>query len=518
MAINIGIVIVYALLLGGIYYETLTYMVARWDGDYSYCYLVPPIVLYLLWENRKEVMRKPAAVGPWGLIPFFLGVAFFWFGEFGGEYLSLFLSFWLVLVGLLWVHLGREKIKAVWFPLVLIPTMFPPPSFLHNKLTVYLQLAASKLGVDMIHLAGITAYRDGNIIDLGFTRLQVVEACSGLRYLFPLIILGLLLAYFFKAKLWKRSLLVVSAIPLAIFTNSMRIALTGIISELWSTEAAEGFFHGFSGWFIFMFSLAVLLLEMWVLGKMPDGRDEQAGKDEVSPKKTTVSSSPAGRNTGKVWGFGALITILILTGTLVFARMHEYREQVPALQSMRYFPMEIDGWKGTRQPLESDVLKELDLTDYVWADYRNDKSRDVNFYMAYYASQRKGESIHSPETCLPGGGWLFKQAGTVKLTPPRPDMAPLVVNRAVMQKLDYRQVVYYWFPQRGRNLTNAYQLKFFTFWDALTINRTDGALVRLITPVYSDESAKDSEERLLRFTWEVQPLLGEYIPGRAIDK
>jgi len=137
--------------------------------------------------------------------------------------------------------------------------------------------------------------------------------------------------------------------------------------------------------------------------------------------------------------------------------------------------------------------------------------------VAYYESQRKGESIHSPETCLPGSGWLFDEAGSVTLDPPGPAGPagrPLTVNRAFMQKLDRKQLSYYWFPQRGRNLTNAYQLKWYVFWDALTMQRTDGALVRLITPVYPAESVETADERLSRFTWLVAPLLETYLPGR----
>ena len=104
----------------------------------------------------------------------------------------------------------------------------------------------------MLQTYGMSAYREGNIIDLGFTQLQVVDACSGLRYLFPLLILGVLLAYFYRVALWKKLIIILSTIPLTIFTNSLRIALTGIIYEIWGAKEAEGFFHGFSGWFIFM--------------------------------------------------------------------------------------------------------------------------------------------------------------------------------------------------------------------------------------------------------------------------
>ena len=261
--IGLAKIAMYGLLLIGVYYSSLVVMVSWWKrDDYSYCYLIPFIVLYLIWEKRIKLVNF-SSVSSWkGLIPFILGIVFFWLGELGGEYFTLYISFWLVMVGLCWMHLGWKKLKTIGFALIFILTMFPLPNFLFNKISVYLKLISSQLGVAMMQIYGMSAYREGNIIDLGFTQLQVVDACSGLRYIFPLIVLGILLAYFFRAAFWKRAIVVISTIPLSIITNSLRIALTGILYEVWGAKVAEGFFHGFSGWFIFMFSLAVLLLEM----------------------------------------------------------------------------------------------------------------------------------------------------------------------------------------------------------------------------------------------------------------
>jgi EpsI family protein len=137
----------------------------------------------------------------------------------------------------------------------------------------------------------------------------------------------------------------------------------------------------------------------------------------------------------------------------------------------------------------------------------------VNFYTAYYETQRKGESIHSPATCLPGSGWEFNQSGTARIRMPGHGDGLMPVNRAYLEKSGYRQLSYYWFPQRGRILTNAYQLKLYTFWDALTRQRTDGALVRLITPVYENEKPEDAEKRLQSFMRDIVPVLNEFLPN-----
>jgi len=147
------------------------------------------------------------------------------------------------------------------------------------------------------------------------------------------------------------------------------------------------------------------------------------------------------------------------------------------------FPMAVGQWNGTPGRLESFYLDVLKVSDYLIADFVGPDKRLVNFYAAYYVSQRKGESAHSPRSCIPGGGWEIASLTERDIQAAPGGGRPLRVNRALIQKGEEKQLVYYWFQQRGRMLTNEYMVKWYLFWDALTRNRTDGALVRLITPV-----------------------------------
>jgi len=537
-------IFIYGLLFIGIYYSTFSWLISHdWArDDYSYCYLIPLVVLYLVWEKRERLVEYPSLASWLGLILFLPGIILFWLGELGGEFFSIYVSFWFIVVGLSWLHLGWKKLKIIAFPLFIMLTMFPLPSFLYNKLTLNLKLISSQLGVAMMQIYGMSAYRDGNVIDIGFTQLQVVDACSGLRFLIPLLVLSILLAYFFRAALWKRAILVISSVPLSIITNSLRIAITGILYEVAGAKVAEGFFHGFSGWFIFMFSLGVLLLEMWVLQRIPptgssdsneqtsdtdqnlqsdqtsngDSASEAAlteslGSDtnEVNPRRTVSRSLRAFLKPPQF-----MVAFIILGSTLVLSQGVEFREKIPITKSFDFFPLEIGEWTGSRENMEQKFLDTLDLSDYVMINYQNKLGRSINFYTAYYESQRKGKSIHSPASCLPGGGWRFKQAGSTTLSTPGYRDGTIRVNRALMQKGDSRQLAYYWFFQRDRVLTNLYQLKIFAFWDALTKQRTDGALVRLITPVDEFEKIEEAEKRLQAFTGQILPILLEYLPGR----
>ena len=161
--------------------------------------------------------------------------------------------------------------------------------------------------------------------------------------------------------------------------------------------------------------------------------------------------------------------------------------------------------------LDQQFIDTLKFSDYIRVNYYDRKGKAVNFYVAYYEDQRKGESIHSPESCLPGSGWDFRKAGTILVSAVAGQPA-MKVNQAFMEKEGHKEVVYYYFPMRGKVLTELYQIKLHNFWDALTRRRTDGALVMAITPIYPAETQKDADQRLQRFATDIKPVLSEFLP------
>lgn len=505
-------------LLGVMYSTSAEWLVVKdWNRqDYTYGWLIPVIVLYLIWEARNDFQRAPSVPSWWGGLLLLVGLAFYWLGELAGEFFTQYFSFSIIIIALCWMLFGWQKIKTILFALLFTLAMYPPPYFLHNKITLQLKVISSELGVKLLHLYGMSVYREGNIIDLGFTQLQVVDACSGLRYLLPLVILSLILAYFFKAALWKKAVLVFSIVPLTIIMNSVRIALTGILYEIWGPVVADDFFHGFSGWFIFMFSLGLLLVEMWVLSWFVSFRSIWHFPGDSVPEENDANvqsnGGPAVQSRSTLFSSQYIAALALLMVNVIVLHFVDFRDKAPIAPSFRSFPQEIGGWQGETFSLEPGIIETLDLTDYVLINFHNQgDKRNINFYSAYYRSQLKGESIHSPATCLPGSGWTFESSGTIRF-PLQTNDKPVAVNRAFMKKGESTQLSYYWFPQRGRILTNAYQLKLYNFWDALIRQRTDGGLVRLITPVYPDETVESADYRLRQFTDQLMPLLDDYFP------
>ena len=508
----------YGVLLACVYYSTFHWLVTMdWPReDYSSSALVPLIVLYLLWGKRRELANQPSVPSWRGFALLVPGIAFFWLGELSGEYFSLYLSFWLTLVGLCWLHLGWRKLNILAFPLAFLLAAFPLPNFINNKMSLQLKLLSSRLGVRMLQVYGLSAYREGNIIDLGFTRLQVVDACSGIRYLVPLVVMGVLMAYFFRAALWKKVAIVASTLPLSIVTNALRIASVGILYQYWGQRAAEGFMHDFSGWFIFMATLGLLAAEMWAIRKF---LPERAGTSAIASRPVVPERETGGRSAGaSPWGWSGLpqsvAAILLLGATFALAQGVNFREKVPAKKPFDRIPLSVGGWRGVRNPLGQEFIDALKFSDYTMVDFQDGQGRSVNFYTAYYASQSKGRSVHTPETCLPGGGWVFEESGLATIPLGGTAGGSLRVSRAILYKDGTKELTYYWFPQRGRVLTSMYQLKMYALWDALTRQRTDGALVRLITQIYPAEKPEDAEARLQAFTREIMPVLSQFLPGR----
>ena len=189
------------------------------------------------------------------------------------------------------------------------------------------------------------------------------------------------------------------------------------------------------------------------------------------------------------------------------------REEIaPARQTFLNFPMQVRQWQGNSFPLEKEYIDVLRFDDYLLADYRVADRVPVNFYVAYYQSQRKGQSAHSPRTCIPGGGWEITSLRTMDVPANDASTMSVQVNRLVIQKADVKQIVYYWFKQRDRVLANEYLVKFFLVWDALGKQRTDGALIRLTASVQPGHDEEEADRVLAEFTQSVNPLMSRFVP------
>ncbi len=253
----------------GIFGPILYYMVLHWSAvdDYSHGFLVGPLALYFAWGRRRQLRRANIRPSWWGLIPLALGSLTLMIGRLGVELTAMRVSFVLTLIGLQLLLLGREVFRILMFPMLFLFFMVPLPQSFVNVVAFPLQLIAADFAVETLHLLHIPALREGNIIHLADTQLFVAEACAGLRSLMALGTLAVVFAYFFRKNPIERVIIVASTIPIAIFVNAFRVALTGFLAHRMGSAAAQGLIHQTEGFFTFGLAFGLLLVEAWLLSK-----------------------------------------------------------------------------------------------------------------------------------------------------------------------------------------------------------------------------------------------------------
>ena len=252
-------------LIAGLYSFILPDLAWEWwtvDAS-SYGMLIPPIVLYLVWIRRQDILAIPAQSDNRGLALVAAACVIFLIGQLAAEFFLARISFVLLLAGLTWTFWGFGRLRAMAFPFVLLLTMVPLPGLVYNLVAAPLQLLASSAATEIAQSLGVSIYRDGNIIHLATTSLGVAEACSGLNSLSSLVVGSLLLGYLEDASIPGRILLTLLSVPLAIVVNVIRVAGTAVLAD-YRPEYSMGFYHLFSGWLIFVLGFGML----WLLGKL----------------------------------------------------------------------------------------------------------------------------------------------------------------------------------------------------------------------------------------------------------
>ena len=544
------LVIIACLILS--YWSVFPKLIGHWDGgDNSYCYLIIPIFLYLCWDRRdgqkigsglkREQEERKAenkstdsadefeikdnlaesetktteqvklserygfkfgefSWNAWGIIPILLSIGLIFSGELGSIETFLYMGIWACVVSIVFLLYGR-RIYYLVFPLIILFFITPLPPFINRMVTFQLKMAASTLAVQMMRVFGVSVLQEGNIIDLGISQLQVVDACSGMRYLMPLILLALLVGHFASKGWWRKTVLLMLVVPLSVFLNAFRIWITGMLTVKGYAELAESFFHDFSGWLVFMVATGLLVMATLILRRI----------GSVATQKTIADPG------GPVFGLQRALALSAIA-CILFAASGWALKQVPSARNLperltfKNFPMQIGDWQGKRSYLTKEILDALWADDYVTATFYNPKTKNMlHLLVPFYEYQGTKHTAHAPQSCLLGGGWdlLGNKERRVKINPGR----EIKIMTMVLKKGDTKILGSYFFFMRGRVITSPWLNKFYLTWDALTKQRTDGALVRaemVLAPGQSMEEANAVLEDFITRLWEtIQP----YVPS-----
>ena len=504
-----------ALLSAGVYFQTgVTSLAEAWAlPEYSHGPLIPLLSLFLFLRHLKRVPIRTEPVTD--RLPGVVLILFAMVLGGIGRLLQIddFAAYAMILWtgGMLLISFGWAQGKQFWPPVLHLVYMLPLPGVLYYGLSTWLQWVSSNLGVWFLHQLSVPVFLDGNIIDLGVYKLQVAEACSGLRYLFPILSFSYIFAVLYRGPIWHKAVLLISAAPITVFMNSVRIAIAGAVVDRYGIEHVEGVSHFMEGWVIFVACVAILfglarvmlLLNPQRMGVIEaldldfDGLWGQAQRIRlIEPSRALIFAAV-------IMGAGALAWAVIPARPLAEV----------AREPFYAFPAQLGDWVASSpQSLDPQVAKVLAADDYHSVTLTKAGERQpVDLFMAWYKDQMTG-GTHSPTICLPSAGWEIAGLQSVP-APEGVEGAPFTLNRTVIQKGLDRMLVYYWYDQQGVRTASSYYAKLLMTLSKVESGRSDGAIVRLITPIGLGESEAVAEARLQEALKAVVGPLPRFLPG-----
>ncbi|MBR28582.1 MAG: VPLPA-CTERM-specific exosortase XrtD [Rhodobacteraceae bacterium] len=518
-----GLICLAIALIGGalFFLPGLETLAGAWQTpEYSHGPLIPLLSGFLLLRHLKTIPERPGPISDrWpGVAALILAMLVGLLGLLShiGDIVAYALILWVG--ALLLISFGWNTGKTLWPAVLHLVFMLPLPGTIYYKVSTTLQFVSSEVGVWALQALGTPVFLDGNIIDLGVYKLHVAEACSGLRYLFPIMSFSYIFAVLYRGPTWHKAVLLLSAVPLAVLMNSLRIALVGVMVNAYGIEHAEGLSHFMEGWVVFiscifiLFALAALMLRLQPAPRMTLSEALDLDLHAVWPEFLRLRHTRASP---------AMIVAAAVTLGLAVVWMAAPSRALPEIDRapLAALPRQIDGWRaGHPRELEPKVERALGADDYISLAYASPTpgAPSVELFSAWYLDQSKG-GIHSPEVCLPGGGWEMSSLKTIDIGP-KLGLAPgFDINRAVIIKNMTRMMVFYWFDQSGRHIASDFKAKAMLIWSGAVEGRTDGALVRLTTVMNANETEAQAEERLLGLLRPMMEVLPQHIDGRLKD-
>jgi exosortase D (VPLPA-CTERM-specific) len=501
-----------------IYHDYLRYMLSLWgeatdsSGDkffvqyHNFFFAVAAAILILLKTFKSELVGSGNALGvPLLLIALFLGL----FGGSSAIYYVANVGFVLALVGLFVSCWGLDWAKNNWKPLALLLLLIPLPQFILIQIYTHLAAIAVKLSVHAAQLLGLSVVLEGNMVDFGGVSLNSLKAGEPFTYLILFISSGFFLINFIRAGAVRVILTVLSGPVILIALTVLRFIGIIWIANTRGAGAAESFSAatssaGFLTVGIILQLLVFFLVRKTGIRKTEGPVPEQAEKTTCFPLRWPEMRSPR----------SALVSIaLIVCAVLLSAGCTAPADREMPRKTFAGFPRSLGARQASAAPVDPTQLNSMQLKDYLSVDFNDSKTTgNLNVWIAYYGSQKPGGSIHSPKACLAGSGWDMSDSRVVTLNGLKADNRDILINRAIMKHGGQRQLIYFWYNVAGAQITNEYLVKWHIFWNKLTKHRTDGALIRLITPINDGEPEGAADDRLKGFMRDFLPVIPPYVP------
>lgn len=488
-------------------------LIAWQTPEYSHGPLIPVLSGLMFLRELKAFPPNPGEVRDrWpGVVVVIFSLLLGLVGNFVqiGDIVAYALILWVA--GVLLTSFGWSTGKHFWPPVLHLVYMLPLPGALYYGVSTWLQMVSSELSVWILQMMRVPVFLDGNIIDLGVMKLQVAEACSGLRYLFPIMSFSYIFAVLYRGPVWHKAVLLISAAPITVVMNSVRIAVASVIANTWGVETVEGFTHFFEGWVIFMLCIVFLFGLAWFMMQLHPDKPTLA---EALDLDTTGLGAQALRIRLIRPSAALIVGAVLAAGAGVALKVMPQRELAQVERDpFALFPRELGAWQSTPpQFLDAETEMVLAADDYYSVSLISAEAEaPVQLFMAWYRDLMTG-GTHSPTVCLPGAGWEIAALEQID-APADASGAPFTLNRAVIQNGVNRMMVYYWYDQQGIRTPSSWRAKMLLTLTKARTGRSDGALVRLITAIDPNEDDAAAEARLIEAVREVVKPLPRFVPG-----
>jgi len=489
-----------------IYYPTLIgiYKKVSNNEDYTYIFLIPFIVAYLVWEKRKDLSKT--SISPYwpGIALIVFNFLFSIYGVLGSDISAARISWWLWICSITLFCYGKNVFKILFVPLIILGFVIPLPQHIYAPLTMTLKLTSSKLAFFIIDLAGIPVHVEGNIIDLGNTQLHVIDACSGLRYVLPLLAVAIIYVHYSQKHWLKKIILILLTLPIAILMNGVRIGITAILYEWVSPKVVKGFYHEFSGWFIFILSFGLLIGFNFILNLLPPkyknskvSKNEKVKDIEIKHKSNLCSFS---------------VTLVLLSVLLVSSFCTASLPRMKLTHGIAAFPLRFKDWNGIPKPVDPEIVKRSGAEESFQAIYINSKNEVVSLYIGYRSTpfMEAEEFFHSPTVCLPSSGWKILEKSSHRIINASPKYKDFVVTKLLVSKMGQKQLLYFWFQTKSKIARNIFENRFDLAIHALKRDNTYDITVHVYTPVKQNESIDNVQKRLDNFVRDLEEVMSDF--------
>lgn len=464
------------------------------EGLYGHAFLIPFVSLWLLWQNRKKLSQVAYQPCPKALWLVAAGLSLNLVGVFVEAKFIVFSSLVIVLIGLLWMWLGTEFIKAAWFPLAFLFFAVPLDPIL-NKLSIPLQIFSARLAGVIVGLTGIPAVVSGAQLSTSKFGVLVIPECSGLKYTVSLLALSTLIAMQVPGVLWK-VVLVLSALPVAMVANAIRVATVTLIGQWWGKEAATGFYHNASGVMIFAIAFAVFMGLATLIGQETQSTENKRHKISTEPK-STESEVPAEpklvSNQPSLPKFNGLVAVLLGLTLLLGAGIQKVHDIPYEVDLRKLVPTKVNQWSMVEERI-SHYKPEKN-----WIMWRTYKSSDGRNLVLHVVAAPGWRGMRDYEACLAAEGWnpLAHEKITINLW----DNVPAEAKALWMDKPGHERLLsLYTYLSNGEPTVNFYRI----VWRSLTTRRSKdwtGNLqfeVRMVTDEANfDETFRQAKEFLV---------------------